>query len=60
MGIFAETGIVDYRLLFGDQEKQTSVFHFPFPFAAFKRKFAAFPYLCLSSPPRVCLLFAIT
>jgi hypothetical protein len=60
MGIFAETGIVDYCLSFADQEKQNSVFRFPFLFAANKWKFAAFPYLCLSSPPRVCHLFALT
>jgi hypothetical protein len=28
MGTFAETAIVKYRLLFADQEKQTSVFRF--------------------------------
>ncbi len=28
MGTFAETAIVDYRLLFADQGKQTSVFRF--------------------------------
>jgi hypothetical protein len=28
MGTFAETAIIDYCLLFADQEKQTSVFHF--------------------------------
>jgi hypothetical protein len=28
MGMFAETAIVDYRLLFGGQNKQTSIFHF--------------------------------
>jgi hypothetical protein len=41
MGTFAETAIVDYRLSFADQGKQTSVFSFllqqtngslPFPF----------------------------
>jgi hypothetical protein len=30
MGMFAETAIVDYRLSFVDQGKQTSVFHFRF------------------------------
>jgi hypothetical protein len=47
MGTFAETAIVDYRLLFANQVKQTSVFHFRlqqtngsllFPFSANKRK----------------------
>jgi hypothetical protein len=42
MGTFAETAIVDYRLLFADQGKQTFVFRFhlqqtkgslPFPFS---------------------------
>jgi hypothetical protein len=42
MGTFAEKAIVDYRLSFGDQGKQTSVFRFhlqqtnrslPFPFS---------------------------
>ncbi len=28
MGTFAETAIIDYHLLFADQEKQTSVFRF--------------------------------
>jgi hypothetical protein len=28
MGTFAETAIVDYRLSFADQRKQTSVFFF--------------------------------
>jgi hypothetical protein len=30
MGTFAETAIIDYCLLFANQEKQTSLFHFPF------------------------------
>jgi hypothetical protein len=38
MGMFAETAIVDYRLSFGNQGKQTSVFLFLF--AANKRKSA--------------------
>ncbi len=38
MGTFAETAIVDYRLLFADQEKQTSVFRFKMQ--QNKRKFA--------------------
>jgi hypothetical protein len=49
MGKFAETAIVDYRLSFVDQGKQTSLFRFClhkqrevcsfcFPFAANKRK----------------------
>jgi hypothetical protein len=44
MGAFAETAIVDYRLLFADRGKQTSIFHLnlhqtneslplPFPFS---------------------------
>jgi hypothetical protein len=47
MGTFAETAIVDFRLSFASQGKQTSVFRFhlqqtnrslpfPFPFAANK------------------------
>jgi hypothetical protein len=28
MGTFAETAIVNYRLLFADKRKQNSVFHF--------------------------------
>jgi hypothetical protein len=28
MGTFAETAIVDYRLFFYNQGKQTSIFHF--------------------------------
>jgi hypothetical protein len=28
MGMFAETAVVEYRLLLADQEKQTSVFSF--------------------------------
>jgi hypothetical protein len=28
MGMFAATAMVDYRLLFADQGKQTFVFHF--------------------------------
>jgi hypothetical protein len=38
MGTFAETAIVDYRLSFVNQGKQTSLY--PFPFEANKRKFA--------------------
>jgi hypothetical protein len=37
MGTFAETAIVDYRLSFADQGKQTSVFRFA---ASNKRKYA--------------------
>jgi hypothetical protein len=40
MGTFAERAIADYRLLFADQGKQTSVF----PLAANKRKFAVFVF----------------
>ncbi len=39
MSTFTETAIVDYHLPFDDQGKQTSVFRFPFPFGANKRKF---------------------
>jgi hypothetical protein len=42
MGMFAETANVDYRLLFADQGKQTSVFHFPL--AENKGKFALFVF----------------
>jgi hypothetical protein len=38
MGTFAETAIVDYRLSFANQGKQTSVFRFLF--VENKRKFA--------------------
>jgi hypothetical protein len=49
MGTFTETAVVDYRLMFADQGKQTSVFRFrsndqmeacrfPFLFAANKLK----------------------
>jgi hypothetical protein len=41
MGMFAEPAIVDYRLSFADQGKQT--FDFRFPFAANKRKFRLVP-----------------
>jgi hypothetical protein len=42
MGTFAESAIVDYRLSFADQRKQTSVKQASIfiPFAANKRKFA--------------------
>jgi hypothetical protein len=33
MNTFAETAIVDYRLPFAHQGKQTSVFRFCFPFS---------------------------
>jgi hypothetical protein len=35
-----ETAIVSYHILFADQEN----FHFPFLFAANKRKFSFFPF----------------
>jgi hypothetical protein len=45
MGTFAETAIIDYRLSFADQGKQTSAFHLqqtsgilPFPFSENKKK----------------------
>jgi hypothetical protein len=43
MGTFAETAIVDYRLLFADHGKETSVFRIrqtkgSWPFPAIKRK----------------------
>ncbi len=41
--MFAETAIVDYRLLFADQGKQYSVFHFRFPFAVNNRN-CRFPF----------------
>jgi hypothetical protein len=55
MGMFAETAIIDYRLSFASQGKQTSVFRFglqqtdfcfPFWFAANKQKFAVFLSVC--------------
>ncbi len=38
MGKFAETAIVDYRLSYANQGKQTSIFRFRFLFVADKRK----------------------
>jgi hypothetical protein len=40
MGTFPNTAIVDYRLSFAAQRKQTSVYHFRFPSAPNKQKFA--------------------
>jgi hypothetical protein len=56
MGTLVETAIIDYRISFADQEKQTSVF--PFPFAANKRKFVI-SILCLQQTNGSCrFLFA--
>jgi hypothetical protein len=65
MGMFAETVIVDYRLSFADQGKQTYIFslhqkmevcHFHFLFAANKWKFlfSVSSFFCVC----VCVLYA--
>ncbi len=45
MGTFAETANVDYRLSFADQEKQTSVFRFPFSILQQSKGSCRFPYI---------------
>jgi hypothetical protein len=55
MGTFAETAIVDYRLLFADQEKQTSVFRFRMQ--QNKWKFAILFFVCKNKRK---LLFSVS
>jgi hypothetical protein len=45
MGMLAERAIVDYRLTFAAQGKQTSIISFPF--AANKRKFPFYLCMCM-------------